>query len=445
MNFNALHPADQICEIMKRIYDMGMTTVSGGNLSIRDGEGNIWISPSGLDKGALNRSDVSKILPDGTIVGRTKVSLETPIHQLIMKVRPDIKAVFHAHPPAMVTMCLTHTVPNIKIYPHLKKLSGGSVEVAPYALPGSDMLAKNIAEIFEKGCNSVIMENHGVFIGSTKSLDDAFRIFEALDFVSRTQLVAPLISGQQARSLSDAQIEKYEKAVEAYVPEEFVHDKAKGEELLLRKSIAQLSRRAYRKQIFCGVGGSISARVDEHTFIITPAEIDKSYMEPDMLVAVKDGKREMGKMPDFTAKLHALIYKNNPNLPAIIIAAPPRSMAYAVTDNEYNMKLSPECYNRLRSSKKFSLDTLLENPEAIANYISPKTPTCIIENFGFVITAIDPFMAFDRVEILEFTSMSMLYAKAMRAEIKPMPQDQIDALDSRFKIKMPVPVDLDLL
>ena len=42
---NFVHPRDQIVEIMKRIYGYGMTTTSGGNLSILDSEGNMWISP----------------------------------------------------------------------------------------------------------------------------------------------------------------------------------------------------------------------------------------------------------------------------------------------------------------------------------------------------------------------------------------------------------------
>ena len=40
-----VHPKDQIVDFMHRIYGYGMTTTSGGNLSILDNEGNIWISP----------------------------------------------------------------------------------------------------------------------------------------------------------------------------------------------------------------------------------------------------------------------------------------------------------------------------------------------------------------------------------------------------------------
>ncbi len=47
------HPRDQITEIIKRIYDAKLTTTSGGNISIKDADGNIWVTPSAIDKGTL--------------------------------------------------------------------------------------------------------------------------------------------------------------------------------------------------------------------------------------------------------------------------------------------------------------------------------------------------------------------------------------------------------
>lgn len=59
MNIQYIHPADQLVMFMQRIYDKGLTTMSGGNLSIRDSEGNIWITPAGIDKGTLSQKTSS--------------------------------------------------------------------------------------------------------------------------------------------------------------------------------------------------------------------------------------------------------------------------------------------------------------------------------------------------------------------------------------------------
>ena len=51
MNFEYLHPADQLVMIMHRIYARGMTTTSGGNLSIQDTGGTSGLRLPGLIKG----------------------------------------------------------------------------------------------------------------------------------------------------------------------------------------------------------------------------------------------------------------------------------------------------------------------------------------------------------------------------------------------------------
>jgi L-fuculose-phosphate aldolase len=53
LDVNLMHPVEQINVIIGRIYSRGMTTTSGGNISIRDKNGDIWITPSGVDKGRL--------------------------------------------------------------------------------------------------------------------------------------------------------------------------------------------------------------------------------------------------------------------------------------------------------------------------------------------------------------------------------------------------------
>jgi L-fuculose-phosphate aldolase len=83
MEFELLHPADQLVLMMNRIYRGGMTTTSGGNLSILDDSGDIWITPSGIDKGTLTRRDMCCVKPDGTVLGPHKPSVELPFHATV--------------------------------------------------------------------------------------------------------------------------------------------------------------------------------------------------------------------------------------------------------------------------------------------------------------------------------------------------------------------------
>ena len=50
MKFKYIHPKDELIEIINRIYQNGLTTTSGGNLSLMDSDGVIWITPRELIK-----------------------------------------------------------------------------------------------------------------------------------------------------------------------------------------------------------------------------------------------------------------------------------------------------------------------------------------------------------------------------------------------------------
>ena len=97
-----LHPRDEILQAMERIYRYRMTTTSGGNLSIREPNGDVWITPARVDKGGLTRDDIVRVLPDGAIDGTRRPSSELPIHRQIRERRPELAGIVHAHPVALV-------------------------------------------------------------------------------------------------------------------------------------------------------------------------------------------------------------------------------------------------------------------------------------------------------------------------------------------------------
>ncbi len=58
MKYEYMHPRDELALTLERIYNYKMTTTSGGNLSIKDDNGDIWITPARIDKGTLSPKDI---------------------------------------------------------------------------------------------------------------------------------------------------------------------------------------------------------------------------------------------------------------------------------------------------------------------------------------------------------------------------------------------------
>src|SRR6218665_2586504 len=154
-----LTPRDEILDTMERIYRLRMTTTSGGNVSFRDDSGDIWITPARVDKGNLRREDIVRVMPDGKSEGLHRASSEFPFQQAISAARPDLKAIVHAHPTALVAFSMTKEVPDTRLFPQARMVCG-EVGFAPYALPGSGLLGANIARTFQAGHDCVLLENH---------------------------------------------------------------------------------------------------------------------------------------------------------------------------------------------------------------------------------------------------------------------------------------------
>src|SRR4051794_38858177 len=194
-----IHPRDAIMRTMERIYRYRMTTTSGGNLSIRDDDGDIWITPARLDKGSLRRDDIVRVRADGSAEGSHPPSSEFPFHKAIYDARPDVRGIVHAHPVALVAFSICRRVPDTRLLYQSRHICG-EVGFAPYALPGSAALGRNIARTFAEGFHCVVLENHGV-VTAGSSLHHAFERFETLEFPAKTVIKASLLG--TVRYLSD--------------------------------------------------------------------------------------------------------------------------------------------------------------------------------------------------------------------------------------------------
>ena len=71
-----------------------------GNLSVRLDDGNVLCTPTLMSKGMMEPDDLVIVDEHGRKVsGRREVSSEIAMHLFIYRIRPDVNAVVHAHPP----------------------------------------------------------------------------------------------------------------------------------------------------------------------------------------------------------------------------------------------------------------------------------------------------------------------------------------------------------
>lgn len=421
-----LHPADQITEIIHRIYRAGMTTTSGGNISIRDEEGNIWVTPSAVDKGSLRREDIVCVKSDGKVSGRHKASSEFPFHKAIYEARTDLKSVIHAHPPALVSFSIVHKIPDTNVIPQAKNICG-PIGFASYAIPGGEELGRNISAQFTRGFNAVIMENHGTVVGGT-DLKDAYIRFETLEFAARTIIGAYTIG--TPGFLSDDQIEDFESNIPAdlldmdditYAPDE----------LLIRCEISDLVRRACDQGLMISSYGTVSVRWKDTDFLITPRNIPRWEIGLEDIIQIKGGKKEAGKLPSRAVSIHQEIYRQNPNVNSIITTQTPNIMAFGISNIKLDVRTIPESWIFLQDIPIIPFGVQFSKYHEISNSISNNTPAVIIQNDSAIITGNSLLQAFDRLEVAEFSAKSLIMCKPL-GELVPIEAKQIEDLRKKF-------------
>lgn len=421
-----MHPADQIVLIISRIYRSGMTTTSGGNVSIIDNQGDIWITPSGVDKGALNPEDINCIKADGTILGKHKPSSEFPFHKAIYRIRPDLKAIIHAHPPALVSFSIVHAIPDTNVIPQAKYICG-PIGYAEYEIPGSDELGGKIAAEFAKNYNAVIMENHGTVVGGS-DMKDVYQRFETLEFCAWTIINAKTIG--KVNYLKNHQIEDFEAQIPRLLPEmsEVNHP---SDERECRKAIIQIVRRACDQGLMISSYGTVSTRWSGNDFLITPTNVLRWNITADDIVQIKGGKREPGKIPSRATWLHQEIYRRNPHVNSIILTQSPYLMAFSVTGNKFDVRTIPESWIFLQDVPNVPFGSHFAGEETILNLIGKDTPAIIIENDSVLVTGDKLLQTFDRLEVAEFSAKSLTMG-AVIGELKPIGNEEVEALKRKF-------------
>ncbi len=425
-----MHPAEQIAIIIGRIYRSEMTTTSGGNLSIMYGNGDMWITPAGIDKGSLTPADIMCVKADGTIIGPHRPSSEYPFHKAIYKMNPHIHSVIHAHPPGLVTFSMVHQVPNTSIIPQARATCG-PVGFAEYALPGSELLGKKIVAEFKKNPDykAVIMENHGVVVAGD-DIADAYQRFETLELCARTILNAKTLG--EPKYLTEEQILQHERAVNTPF-QHFMNVEHPSEERAIRSEICKIVRRACSQGLMCSSYGTASVRWKGNDFLITPSSMQRWDLDPEDIVQVKDGMVEAGKKASRSVALHYEIYRRNPKINSIILTQSPALMGFCTTGVKFDVRTIPESWIFLQDIPTFPFGSQYnEHLNDLAEEFKHR-PFVMLENDSVVVTGDKLINTFDRLEVADFSARSLILAAPL-GKLNPITDEEIEELRVAFHV-----------
>lgn len=418
MNPSNPSPADQLVAVMTRVYESRLTTPSGGNLSVLDDDGSLWVTPSQIDKGCLGPGHMVRILPDNSWKSDFKPTSEWPFHRAALQARPDCRAVVHAHPTSLVAFSVVGRRLLLDQFPDLCRWVN-RVGFSPYAIPGSDLLGQRVGETFATGCDAALMENHGA-VACGKDLLTAFYRFEVLEQLATISIAGSRLGGLRPRSdgeMNDAlariqHTNRGWRAIEVDV----------GAQSAQRKELADYVRRAHGRGLLGSLAGAFSVRCGDG-LLITADAADRATVRGEDLVYVEGDRCQTGKPPEAMVTLHQAVYRDCPYVRAIATALPPNLMAFAASGVAFDARTIPEAYMFLKSVPTLPFQARFDG-RLVTEVLRAKAPVALIESACAVVTGASPFAVFDRLEVADFTARAILDAAAV-GRLKPMGEEAL--------------------
>lgn len=178
----------EVARFMRRLYRMGLTTTSGGNLSLRLADGSTLLTPSASDKGRMRGREIGVLSPTGEVVAPHgfRPSIESRMHLEVYQARPEVGAVVHAHPLTVSAFAGTRAEIDTTLIAESHAILG-RIAYVPYFPMGSMELAEAVGRAAARA-DCLVMRNHGALTVG-RNLLQAFDRLEVLETAARMTLL----------------------------------------------------------------------------------------------------------------------------------------------------------------------------------------------------------------------------------------------------------------
>jgi L-fuculose-phosphate aldolase len=215
-----------------------------------------------------------------------------------------------------------------------------------------------------------------------------------------------------------------------------------------RADIVEVGRRLWERGYVASNDGNISVRLDEQRLITTPKNVSKGFMTPDMMVITDlDGKKIAGERdPSSELKMHLEVYRNRPDVRAVVHAHPPTATGFAVAGIALDRAVLAEVITTLGSIPiaEYATPSTEELPAAVRKYIKAHDGL-LLANHGALAIAGDLFGAYYRMETIEHFAKISLVARTLGREnvLSRGEVDRLQGLRGMYGIAAPAPICTD--
>lgn len=216
----------------------------------------------------------------------------------------------------------------------------------------------------------------------------------------------------------------------------------------LRADIVEVGRRMYARGYTASNDGNISVRLGADRLLMTPKGVCKGFMSPDMMCItdLQGRKLEGERDPSSEMLMHLEVYRQRPDVQAVVHAHPPTATGFAVAGIPLDRAVLAEVLTTLGSIPiaEYATPSTRELPEAVRKYIKAHDGM-LLANHGALTVGGDLFSAYYKMETIEHFARISLVARLLGRENLISREEvlRLQQLRDTYGIKAPAPICAD--
>lgn len=187
----------------------------------------------------------------------------------------------------------------------------------------------------------------------------------------------------------------------------------------VRSDICEVGRILYERGLIVAGDGNVSVRTSDNEMLITPSGTCKGRLEPAMLVRCDlngnvSPDDASGLLPSSETKMHVQVYRDRPDVAAVVHAHPPVASAFAICRKPLEATYLPETVVNLGDVPvcDFALPSTDEVPQSIAPYTADHN-ALLLANHGAITWGANVWRALDLMETVEHVARVHAHVEAL--------------------------------
>ncbi len=186
----------------------------------------------------------------------------------------------------------------------------------------------------------------------------------------------------------------------------------------IKKQICDIGKRIYNRGMVAANDGNISVKLSDNEFLCTPTGVSKGFMTPEYICKVDaDGnviQANKGFKPSSEIKMHMRVYKERPDVQAVVHAHPIYATSFAIAGIPLTQPIMPEAVIALGCVPiaEYGTPSTHEIPDAVSKYLQ-YYDAVLLENHGALAYSDSLLAAYHKMESLEFYAELLFLSKQL--------------------------------